>query len=256
VTAVPLGETPSLCVLCPEARAKIARPGGLTDWGCLDRLDGALGEIVQRYARLSARTGGAHDFVRRAPGFHSRPPLDIHRAALRDPRTAPVQLGEPHAPLNLFISWATWIRTQRRQKPTPAYRSEDNDLAVLDFEWRYLSNALDWATRQEWIPTFSDQVKACLSQMRSVTGEPNPRPVGSCRCGHPLFPPTEGRDIRCGGCDALYDPLAQIGLARRERVGCGTCGHAGVQHSHDEADRPCNVEWCDCKAFAAEETTG
>jgi len=257
MTAVPLGERPSLCVLCPgpEERRRIARSGALTDWSCLDRLDAQLGEILQRYARLSARPQTGNDFGRRAPGFHSRPPVNLQAAALRDPRTFPVELGQPHSPLNLFISWATWIRTQRRQAPRPAYPTND-DLVVLDFEWRYLTNALDWVTRQEWVVTFADQTRACLSQMRSATHEPNPRPLGMCeKCRHPLFPPLAGLDIQCGACGETYDPVAQIEMAKRKRDAqpkpgqCRTCGHEDLQHSNDEANRPCNLRWCDCEEW-------
>lgn len=263
MTAVPLGETPSLCVLCPPTREKIARPGAFTDWGCLDRLDAQLGEVVARYARLSARLDPGHyDFVRRAPGYHSRPPVDMRTAALRDPRTFPSQLGELHSPLNLFISWATWIRAQRRQQPRPAYPTNE-DLIVLDFEWRYLTHALDWITRQPWVTTFSEQLRACLSQLRSATHEPNPRPLGECEdCGHPLFRPSAGVDIHCGGCGRILDPVAQIEMRGRERrqraveadqavstKPCRGCGHDDLQHSNDEAERPCNVQWCDCTAF-------
>lgn len=255
MTAVPLGETPSLCVLCPEGRERIARPGGMTDWACHDRIADQLGEIVQRYARLTAKVSHSHDFGRRAPGYHSRPPLNIHAAALRDPRTAPLELGQPHSPLNLFITWATWIRGERRQDALVQYPPDD--LAVLDFEWRYLTTSMDWITRQPWIPRFAEQTKAVVSQLRSATGEPNPKPIGKCDgiegvtpgCGHPLFPPTEGRNVRCGGCSAEYDPLEQIRLRRRQIGLCRVCGHASAQHGNDEQERRCNMDWCPCADF-------
>lgn len=257
MTAVPLGETPSLCILCPPARAKVARSGGMTDWHCHDRLEGHLGEIVARYARLTARPQGGQGFGRRAPGYGSRPPLNIHAATLRDPRTAPVDLGDPHSPLNLFISWANWIRTARGQLRLTAYPLDD--LMALDIEWRYLTNAMDWITRQPWVPRFDGQVRAVVSQLRTATGEPNPRPVGTCSvegCGHPLFPPRAGTlDIVCGGCGALYEPLDQVRMVHSAKAGCATCGHTEVQHDNDKTDRPCNVRWCDCLRFADPEGT-
>lgn len=259
MTAVPLGETPSLCVLCPDDRRRIARSGGVTCWLCHDRIAEQLGEIVQRYARLTAKISHSHDFGRRAPGYHSRPPLNIHAAALRDPRTAPVEVGEPHAPLNLFISWANWIRGQRRQATLASYPTQD-DLAILDFEWRYLTNSIDWITRQPWVDRLAEQAKAVVNQLRTATGEPNPRPIGTCDgiegvtagCGHPLFPPTEGRGVQCGGCGAVYDPLEQIRMARRRVASCASCGHQSAQHSNDEEGRPCNMQWCECTGFAEE----
>jgi hypothetical protein len=260
VTAVPLGETPSLCILCPPARAKVARPGGMTDWHCHDRLESHLGEILQRYARLTARPQGGQGTGRRAPGYGSRPPLDLHRAALRDPRTAPLELGDAHSPLNLFISWTTWMRVVRLQDPV-GYSSLDA-LAILDFEWRYLTNAMDWITRQPWVPRFDEQVRAVVSQLRTATGEPNPRPVGTCNatlggegipveCGFPIFPPRPGTlNIVCGGCGALYEPLDQIRMVTQAKTGCLACGHSETQHSNDHEARACNVRWCDCLRFA------
>lgn len=248
MTAVPLGETPSLCILCPPVRARVARSGGVTDWLCHERLESALGEIVQRYTRLSARPANGQDFGRRAPGYGSRPPVNIHNAALRDPRTAPAELGDVHSPLNLFISWANWMRKTRGQAPV-AYGSTD-DLAVLDFEWRYLTASMDWITRQYWVTAFNEQVRAVVSQLRSATGEPNPRPVATCTCGHPLFPPRPGElTIVCGGCEHPYEPLDQIRHIHQAKLGCFTCGHVSSQHSNDEAARPCNVQYCGCSAY-------
>lgn len=257
MTAVPLGETPSLCVLCPPDRARVARSGGMTDWVCHDRIDSALGEIVQRYARLSAKPSMQHQFVRRAPGYHSRPPVVMQAAVLRDPRTAPTTVGEPHSPVNLFIVWSRVMREERRQPPA-TYPPDATDLAVLDAEWRYLSASLDWITRQPWVVTFDEQVRACRDQLRAANNEPNPRPVGSCTkiladgqpCEHALFPPREGSfDIVCGACGAPYAPLDQVRMVHRSQVGCGRCGHLSLQHSNDIEGRPCNFDWCDCPGF-------
>jgi len=256
LTAVPLGETPSLCILCPEGRERIARPGGMTDWVCHQRIGEQLDEIVTRYARLSATVSHSHDFGRRAPGYHSRPPLNIHVAALRDPRTAPVVVGEPHAPLNLFISWANWIRGERRQAVLATYPTQDN-LEILDFEHRYLAVSMDWITRQPWIPRLAEQAKAVLGQLRSATGEPNPRPIGDCEgCGHPLFPPTEGKVIRCGGCETEYSPFGQILMVKRQVARCTVCTHASAQHSNDLEGRPCSMRWCQCPGFAEKAQEG
>lgn len=252
MSAVPLGETPSLCQLCVEGRERVARSGGMTCWNCHDRLDEQLGEIVQRYARLTAAPHRSGDFGRRAPGYHSRPPLDIAAATLRDPRTAPLELGDPHAPINLFVSWAMWIRAQRRQNPRIAYPLDD--LLVLDIEWRYLTASLDWITRQPWVIELAEQVKACLSQMRSVLGEPNPRPLEQrCVCGHVLFPPPSGLDVVCSACGERYDPLEQIRMVSVGQASCGVCGHPSTQHSNDEQPRRCNMSWCDCSGFVESE---
>lgn len=255
MTAVPLGETPSLCILCPPVRARIARSGGMTDWLCHERIEAHLGEIVQRYARLTARPGGGQDFGRRAPGYHSRPPVNMQAAALRDPRTAPTTVGEPHSPLNLFITWAGWMREERGQTGA-IYPSGAGDLVVLDLEWRYLSTAMDWITRQPWVVRFDEQVRAVVSQMRSATHERNPRPVGWCTRDHgddsayPLFPPKLGTlDIVCGACGARYEPLDQIRMVHQSQAACDGCGHASGQHDNDSKARSCNMDWCDCTGF-------
>lgn len=234
----------------------------MTDWLCHERIEAQLGEIVQRYARLSARPQGGQGFGRRAPGYHSRPPANMQAVALRDPRTAPLQIGEPHSPLNLFISWSTWMRRERGQECV-AYPAT-GDLVVLDFEWRYLTSSMDWITRQAWVARFDEQVRAVVSQLRTATGERNPRPVGTCtyvtdhgcdgsaptECGHPLFPPREGTlDIVCGHCGAEYEPLDQVQMVQRAKLGCLGCGHVSSQHGNDEQARPCNVRWCDCRRY-------
>lgn len=248
MTAVPLGETPSLCITCPEARPNIARSGGATCWYCHDRLQQMLIEVVQRYARLSARPQGGADFGRRAPGFASRPPVNIHIAALRDPRTAPITLGEAHSPLNLLITWGRWVRDARGQTRA-RYPQDFGDLAIAYVEGQYLDSALDWVTRQPWVPKIYEQTRAVVSQLRKANGEPNPRPFAQCECGSPLFPPRDGDlVVRCAGCELTYDPLAQIELVRR-RTTCKACAHGETQHSNDDEIHACNVQWCDCAGF-------
>lgn len=266
MTAVPLDVRPTLCILCPPARARVSRPGGFTDWVCHERLLGDLVEILTRYAQLSAVPGRSGGQGRRAPGFESRPPLNLHHAALRDPRTRPIELGEPHSALNLYITWSRWMR-QHRDQAQPQYPTDD--LTVLQFEGAYLTQSMDWITRQEWVPTFAAQTRAVLSQLRSATGDPNPKPLGWCitdvegrTCGHPLFPPNAGRDIRCQSCGTDYDPVAQIRLRRANTQGkapdpglCLTCGHGDNQHDNDAAIRKCNVRWCACVDYRMETTT-
>lgn len=229
----------------------------MTDWHCHERLEGHLGEIVQRYARLTARPQGGQGLGRRAPGYGSKPPLNIHAATLRDPRTAPIDLGDPHSPLNLFISWANWIRQARSQLRLTTYPLDD--LMALDVEWRYLTNAMDWITRQPWVPRFDGQVRAVVSQLRSATGEPNPRPVATCGaegCNHALFPPRAGTlDIICGGCGALYEPLDQIRMVHQARDDSCNCGHTEAQHDNDSELRRCNTRWCPCGGYTQHAVT-
>lgn len=271
MTAVPLGTTPTLCVLCPPARPRVARPGGYTDWECHDRLREQLGEVVERYVQLSAVPGGGQGQGRRAPGYGSKPPVNMTVAALRDPRTRPVELGEAHSPVNLFVSWGRWLREARGQNELQ-YGEVGDDINVLMIERVYLLAALDWITRQDWVTTFAGQLRVVVRQLRSATGDPNPRPCGWCTasypdgtpCGHPLFPPSEGKDIRCGACSSTYDPIAQIRLKRGNAEAglittgsplCRRCGHTDNQHDNDHTPRPCQAQWCQCPDYEPEDLT-
>lgn len=271
VTAVALDSTPSLCILCPGERAKIARPGGQTDWDCHERLIEQLGEVAERFLRLSARPGNSGEPGRRAPGFGSRPPLNMHIAALRDPRTAPAELGDPHAPLNFLITWSNWIRTERRQDRV-RYDEPTNDAWIAVYEHNYLVNAMDWMTRQFWVTTFATQLRIVLGQLRAAGLEPNPRPLGQCTtrndddivCGNPLWPPNEGGvwDLRCQKCGTEYKPLDQLRLKienDRATGTCALCGHTDSQHCNDSDEdgrRACNGRWCICGDYIAEAPAG
>lgn len=203
------GEAETLCVLCPRTRqARRTRDGGVSCWSCHDRLGERLRDIATRFASITATPGGGGFGGRRAPGFGSRPPVNLHNAALRDPRTAPGRVGELHSPVNLVVSWAGWIRRARRQDQVR--HAVGADVAVVAAECTYLLTALDWITRQDWAPRFAEQVAAVSAQLQSATGERRPRPVGRCTCGHALFPPRPGQaDVVCGGCATRYVPLDQ-----------------------------------------------
>lgn len=248
------------CLLCPEHKTRALRDGGVTCWPCHDGLGQSIGEVAWRYVRLDASPSRAGDLGRRAPGFGSRPPLNIHIAALRDRRTTPDRLGEPHNAHRMLGSWANYVRVER---------SQDYVLSEgLAGATNYLLANLDWITRQGWVPELAAQVRVVVSQLRSATGEPNPKPVGWCIepiitagtftdwCNHPLFPPHEGElNIRCGGCGVVYDPLRQIKLRiqneRDPAAGdpCAECGHSSSQHDNEASGaRPCNALHCGCRA--------
>lgn len=214
------------CVLCAPRTERQARDGGVTCVGCHDRLAGWLASLGRDYPRLDAMPTAAGLLGgRRAPGFRSCPPLDLHRASMRDPRTAPDPVtGRGQSPANFVITWARWIREQRNQRP--AALSFDTD-AVFQAELNYLWASLDWITRQSWVVTFAAQLRPVRRTLRgTVTGERAPRPYATCTCllpdqaepdqeppvcGHPLFPPRPGANlVVCGGCAAVYSPLAAL----------------------------------------------
>lgn len=164
---------------------------------CTDDLESWINEIVDRYLRLdpTPSTGGM-DGGRRAPGFASRPPLNLHVATLRDPRTKPRRLGEPHNAHAMLNDWANYVRLERLQVPKIE--------AEIEGAARYLIANLDWLCRQEWIMDLWVQAEKVLAQLRSATGEPNPRPVGTC-CDKPLYW-FEGV-AKCAGCQSTFSAL-------------------------------------------------
>lgn len=249
MTAAHVDATSTLCVICPPQRARVARASGMTCWDCHDRVRTQLRELVIRYLKLTAAPSAGAGVARRAPGYGSRPPLNLHAAMLRDPRTAPAEVGEPHAPLNLLLTWGRWIRRERTQ-PAVRYPAGAEDGMIVHIEASYLLSSLDWVTRQQWVGTFAEQLRAVVSQLRSATGEPNPKPVATCACGHALFPPRHGESsITCAGCEAVYDPLEQVRLARVQLGECALCRHLGTQHDNDAEAGACNVQWCSCARY-------
>jgi hypothetical protein len=188
----------------------------MTCIGCHNRLAGWLTAIGQDYVRLDAMPSrGGPGIGRRAPGFHSCPPVDLHRAALRDPRTAPdAATKRGQSPANFVITWARWVRERRNQ--IPAALPSDTDVA-FHAELRYLLASLDWVTRQPWVVTFTEQLRPVHRTLHgTITGVRSPRPYARCAsvlhddvvCGHPLFPPRPGAGVVvCGGCETVYSPL-------------------------------------------------
>ncbi len=251
----------STCVLCPPRPLDKQRPlrdGGLTCWACHDTLGQTITEVGRRYLLLDATPSTGGDGGRRSPGFGSRPPVNLHVAALRDPRTLPVELGDPHNALSLLRSWANAIRSARGPVLHPCESFVPGDTKFGS-----------WITRQPAVTLMAEEFRAVQSQLRSATGEPNPKPVGYCIkptltatgefedwCNGPLFPPRDGEsDITCPQCEAVYEPLEQIKVKIQNEQDpeagdpCAACRHTSSQHDNDAADpRPCNVRWCDCTA--------
>ncbi len=206
-----------LCVLCPR-EPREAGPGHAACTSCMTRLAADLELIARRFGELTAVPGTTGTGGRRAPGFASKPPPNMHSAALRDPRTAPSRPGELHSPVHLMLSWALELRRLRGQKPV-AY-PPGADVAAVIGEARYLLASMDWISRQGWVSRFRDEVRAVRSQLLSALGERPPRKVGRCRrwlgavdgppeqCADALFPPREGSRIStCRRCGHAYDLL-------------------------------------------------
>lgn len=248
---------PTLCVICAPKRETQSRDGGVTCWSCHERLGDVLREIVKRYHALDATPGVAASTERRAPGFRSIPPLNLHVVALADPRTRVVEKGDPACAQRVYSEWANRIRRERRQRTIRQ---------IIDLDRDYLTNSMDWITRQSWVSEFAEEIERVCAQLRSATGDPNPKPVGWCielievegavkYCGHPLFPPRQrgAQALECAGCGTTYDLLRQARMALAREQGppvppCA-CGHDGPQHNPAAEARPCNVRWCGCVKY-------
>lgn len=187
-----------------------ARDGGLTCWQCVDSLQELVADIAEGFVKLDPRPGNGGLQARRAPGFRSQAPGDVHVMALRDRRTRPRFLGEPHSAAALLPDWANAVRLARGQ--TEAQGEAVGEAAA------YLVVSMDWMSRQPWIEDFRREAKIVLGQVRRANGHPNPRPQASCtaeaddltECGGPLFAPREGeRLVECPRCGTTYD-LIQI----------------------------------------------
>lgn len=183
-----------------------ARDGGLTCWECVDTLTDLVSDIIEGYSKLDPKPGGGGFGGRRAPGFRSQSPGDVHVMALRDSRTRPRFLGEPHSAAALLPDWANAVREARGQ-----LRAKGEPVGSAG---HYLRVSMDWMTRQPWIEDFARQSRIVRGQLRRANGEPSPRPQASCtaevddmaECGGPLFAPREGESvIQCPRCGVQYD---------------------------------------------------
>lgn len=185
---------------------------------CVTRLRDTLHEIVERWRRIvpdSALLPAGNGLVdRRAPGFESTAPGNVHVMALRDVRTHATEPGDLRSPLEVAYAWASRVRSWRLITPA-RYATVDSEIVTLLFH-------LDWIVREfqpGTLAQFAQELTDVRAQLRAVTDEPAPPVVGHCtaivdqrRCGAPLRLPTGGTSIRCPGCRARYDGLDLVRL--------------------------------------------
>jgi hypothetical protein len=198
-----------------------------------------LGEVGARYLRLDSRPGGTGEYGSRgAPGFGSRPPLNLHIVALRDPRSSDIARvwmgrdGRVHReserpPLSVhgMLCLQAWTIAEHRGSSYPDDRADEFDLL------RYLKANLIYATRHaELVVDLDRAVRDLLGQLRPVTGDARRR-IGLCpatipnddpatveempdrRCGSVLFAPVQGaEDITCPVCETHWDRAAWLHL--------------------------------------------
>lgn len=217
--------TPCLCCAARGVQRR-ASDGYLTCTRCCDRLRDTLTEIKTRYWQLCSITSllpTVTDDGRKARGYASRSPARDQVIAMLDPRTTATEPGDPHSVLAILASWAELVREETHQSRPSEPATVESEAAVLD-AW------MDWITRQDWVVELDTELRQVRDQLRSETGEPNPKPVGHCintldegettrECRAPLFAPKEGTAIRCHHCGREYDglDLVKLELAQEAR---------------------------------------
>jgi hypothetical protein len=173
---------------------------------CLDKLRGQLADIATRYAKLNPRPGVTGDGERGAPGFGSTAPASVHIIALMDPRSS----SEAH----VWVGGDGRVHKESERPPLSVYgvlETEARDVAELrridNVSWssvyeltKWLDLHLDWITRQDTVADFAGNVRALVSQLRPLTGDPRQKPFSRCpntidsgehtrTCDGPLYPP-------------------------------------------------------------------
>src|SRR5690606_7642312 len=213
------------CVLCPPPRE--GRPWRLADRGyatcsvCDLRIRGALKEIDERYQQLDPTPGRSGDYGRGAPGFGSRSPASDHIIAMTDRRSSAVARvwtaadGRVHReserpPLSVWgvLDGAAWAIAEERGVDGPEPTATVSELVG------WISNQLDWLTRNPLVVDVWRDLRVLVAQLRPVTGDKRAK-IGRCpnvidegettrECGAPLYAPTRGDTIHCTACPAHW----------------------------------------------------
>ena len=130
------------------------------------------------YAELNVRHGSSPDGTAARGVFRSTPPGDVDRMALRDPRSRPAEQGDAWsvpATLRRLVAACDRRDIHGHAERKPRAGAHPVELA------RWLHARLDWLAGQDWAPAVDDALRTLWGQLRAATGDPSPRPVGSCR---------------------------------------------------------------------------
>jgi len=205
-----------------------ADPSFATCSSCYTRLRDQLAEVDERFLLLDPRPGASNEQGSRgAPGFVSRPPLNLGVVAMRDPRSSRdaytwlaadgrVHHEELRPPLSVqsVLSTVAWSVAEFRGMAGPA-----DDAGVHDLV-RWLDNRITDITRHgELVTELSAALRELLGQLRPRTGDSRKK-VGTC----PVTIDEGGSTRECG--TALYAPLASSGS---DVIRCPACGEKWEQ---------------------------
>lgn len=215
----------------------LADEGYRTCSGCLARVREGLREVAERWQMLDPIPGDRFESGGRgAPGFGSRSPGSDHIIAMRDRRSTVIARvwvgadGRIHAestrpPLPVvgaLAQLAHWVADARGLRG-PDRWGEVDELV------RWLDGQLDWVTRFDGVVAFAAVVRALVSQLRPVTGEPGAKRIGRCpnvldegehtrECAEPLYAPLRGDEIRCRACGRRWPREEWLALGRTLQV--------------------------------------
>lgn len=203
---------------------------------CVDHLGDDLDEIVTLATRLDARPGMSGGEGRGAPGFRSKPPGRVDVWVARDRRskphavveewygrdrdgiTDPLPSHEDDRPVRgvwwTLSSWAALIAESRGFEHPPP----DDVAELAGWLWAQADYISRWP--DDGAALLVD-IRALRNQLRSLTGDPNPKPAAWCirlvdspvnegeryTCGAPIFLPrgqteidhTQPVRLRCTG---------------------------------------------------------
>lgn len=184
----------------------------MCDTALRERLD----DVASRYLRLDSRPGGTGEYGSRgAPGFGSRPPLNLHIVSLRDPRSsqdAHVWVGRdgrvhreserPPMSVHGVLSGQAWSIAEHQGVAGPDDRADVFSLL------RFITAHLVYATRHgELVVDLDRAVRDLLGQLRPVTGDPRLR-MGSCPEKVPNEDPATSEEFPEHACEGvIYAPL-------------------------------------------------
>lgn len=171
---------------------------------CRDHLTADLREVGRRFPLLDARYGIDPDTASLGGGFGTRPPGRVDVWVARDGRSLPYRIADDYvesdAPIRSVVrtleTWAELI-VETRGEDTGPPRTVDE---LVEWLCRRIEYIARWP---EEGPALALDVRRLRNQLRSQTGEPNPRPAAYCIR---FEPGPDGVPTECGA--AIFMPAA------------------------------------------------
>lgn len=202
-------------VYCPVDRWRVLSGPTYMCPDCRDHLAADLTEVGVRYLRLDARPGAEGGEHRGRPGFASRTPGRDDVWVARDERSLPYKIAddddaESERPVRsvarTLSSWAALIAETRDEHPPL--------LGVVDLVG-WLRYRVEYIAR--WPddgPELALDIRALRNQLRSLTGEPNPKPAAYCI----RFEGAAGDERECRA--AIFLPVGETDVASMTALWC------------------------------------